>query len=49
MVPQDISLNNVADPDSGSDAFLTSGSGIRDQKIKIRDPGWTSRIMFPRA
>jgi hypothetical protein len=30
---------NVADPDPGSGAFLTPGSGIRDgYKIRIRDP-----------
>ncbi len=33
---------SVADP--GSDAFLTSESGIR-----IQDPGWTYPIIFPRA
>jgi hypothetical protein len=31
--------SSVADPDAGSGAFLTPGSGIRDgQKIKISDP-----------
>ncbi len=30
---------SVADPETGSGAFLTLGSGIRDgQKIRIRDP-----------
>jgi hypothetical protein len=35
------SLPSVADPDPGSGAFLTP--------IRIRDPGWTSKIIFPRA
>ncbi len=36
--------------DTGSGAFLTPGSGIRDGwKVRILDPGWTTRILFPRA
>jgi hypothetical protein len=38
---------SVADPDPGSVAFLTPGSGIRDGKNP--DPGRTTRIIFPRA
>ncbi len=33
---------SVADPDLGSSAFLAPGSWIRD-------PGWTTRVIFPRA
>jgi hypothetical protein len=43
---------SVADPDPGSGAFLTPGSGIRyGLKIRIRDPdqGCTTRIIFSRA
>jgi hypothetical protein len=36
--------DSVEDPEPGSCAFLTPGSGIQ-----IRDPGWTSKIIFPRA
>ncbi len=42
--------HSVAEPDPGSGAFLTSGSGIRDPWwVKNQDPGWTTRIIFPRA
>ncbi len=36
---------------SGSGAFLTPGSGIKDPgwvKSQDSDPGWTTRIIFPR-
>jgi hypothetical protein len=35
---------NVSDLDPGSGAFLTPGSGNRNGKNLIRDPGKTSRI-----
>jgi hypothetical protein len=40
---------SVADPGSG--AFLTHGSGIQERKSHGPDPGpgWTTRIIFPRA
>ncbi len=37
-------IRSVSDPDPGSSAFLTPGSGIR---IRDPDPGWTTRIIFP--
>jgi hypothetical protein len=40
---------SVADPDPGSGAFLTPGSGIRIRDGKNPDPEITSRIIFPRA
>jgi hypothetical protein len=50
-IPPPCNTRNVADPDPGSGAFLTPpGSGILDgEKIRIRDPGRTSQIIFPRA
>jgi hypothetical protein len=46
-------IYSVADPDPGSGigCFLTPGSGIPDPgwenvSIRIRDPGWTTRIIF---
>jgi hypothetical protein len=42
---------SVADPDLGSGAFLTPGSGIRirDGKIQIQDLGSKYRILFLRT
>jgi len=52
-----IGTGSVADPDPGSGAFLTPGSGIRnrfflllflDPGSEIRDPGWVKiRIRDP--
>jgi hypothetical protein len=39
-----IKISSVADPDLGSSA-LDLRSGM--EKIKIRDPGYTTRIIFP--
>jgi hypothetical protein len=39
--------HNVADPDPGSGAFLTPGSGIRDGKEKNPDPDQRSHINIP--
>jgi hypothetical protein len=40
---------SVADPDPRSDAFLTTGTGIRNGKNTHPGPGRTSQIIFPRA
>jgi hypothetical protein len=42
----------VADRDPGTGAFLTRGSGIRiwdPGRKKNPDPGFTSRVIFPRV
>jgi hypothetical protein len=49
--PSFCKVNSVADPDLGSDALLTPGSGISDSgwvKNKNPDLGSTTRIVFTR-
>jgi hypothetical protein len=52
--PGFLKLISVAVSDPGSGAFLTRGCGMGKKSksgfgMNIRDPGWTSRIIFLRA